>query len=53
QQQSGAEQTQWTNQQAADYYTQYASGNPEYSQYADYYRNLAAKDPNGIVPSGN
>ncbi|KAJ2119450.1 hypothetical protein IW147_005873 [Coemansia sp. RSA 720] len=53
QQHSGAEQTQWTNQQAADYYSQYAAGNPEYGQYADYYRSLAAKDPHGIVPSGN
>ncbi|KAJ2370695.1 hypothetical protein H4S01_000186 [Coemansia sp. RSA 2610] len=53
QQQQSADQTQWTNQQAADYYTQYASGNPEYAQYADYYRKLAEKDPNGIVPSGN
>ncbi|KAJ1875741.1 hypothetical protein LPJ55_000367 [Coemansia sp. RSA 990] len=53
QQQQPAEQTQWTNQQAADYYSQYAASNPEYAQYADYYRKLAEKDPNGIVPSGN
>ncbi|KAJ2851804.1 hypothetical protein IWW36_000765 [Coemansia brasiliensis] len=53
QQQPAAEQTQWTNQQAADYYSQYAASNPEYAQYADYYRKLAEKDPNGIVPSGN
>ncbi|KAJ1895321.1 hypothetical protein LPJ66_004657 [Kickxella alabastrina] len=26
---------------------------PEYAQYAEYYRKLAEKDPNGIVPSDN
>ncbi|KAJ2882462.1 hypothetical protein H4R27_003428 [Coemansia aciculifera] len=44
---------QWTNQMTADHYAQYAATNPEYAQYADYYRKLAEKDPNGIVPSGN
>ncbi|KAJ1730300.1 hypothetical protein LPJ72_004546 [Coemansia sp. Benny D160-2] len=53
QQAAGGDQTmQWTNQQTADYYAQYAATNPEYAQYADYYRKLAEKDPNGIVPSG-
>ncbi|KAJ1893083.1 hypothetical protein LPJ66_005971 [Kickxella alabastrina] len=51
---SGDQQaTQWTNQQTADYYSQYASTSPEYAQYAEYYRKLAEKDPNGIVPSDN
>ncbi|KAJ2027811.1 hypothetical protein GGI08_009849, partial [Coemansia sp. S2] len=44
---------QWTNQMTADHYAQYAATNPEYAQYAEYYRKLAEKDPNGIVPSGN
>ncbi|KAJ2707134.1 hypothetical protein FB645_000960 [Coemansia sp. IMI 203386] len=49
---AGSEQSyQWTNQQTADYYAQYASTNPEYAQYAEYYRKLAEKDPHGIVPS--
>ncbi|KAJ2007568.1 hypothetical protein H4R26_000705 [Coemansia thaxteri] len=50
---SSAGATQWTNQMAADHYTQYIATNPEYAQYAEYYRKLAEKDPNGIVPSGN
>ncbi|KAJ1669943.1 hypothetical protein GGF38_001872 [Coemansia sp. RSA 25] len=44
---------QWTNQMTADHYAQYAATNPEYAQYAEYYRKLAETDPNGIVPSGN
>ncbi|KAJ2788851.1 hypothetical protein GGI18_002729 [Coemansia linderi] len=44
---------QWTNQMTADHYAQYAATNPEYAQYAEYYRKLAEKDPDGIVPSGN
>ncbi|KAJ1732472.1 hypothetical protein LPJ61_002028 [Coemansia biformis] len=44
---------QWTNKSTAEYYAQYASTNPEYAQYAEYYRKLAERDPNGIVPSGN
>ncbi|KAJ2677786.1 hypothetical protein GGI25_002884 [Coemansia spiralis] len=50
---SGEQTMQWTNQQTADYYAQYAATSPEYAQYAEYYRKLAEKDPNGIVPSGN
>ncbi|KAJ2083740.1 hypothetical protein H4R24_000603 [Coemansia sp. RSA 988] len=55
QQPTGGDQqaVQWTNQQTADYYSQYAATSPEYAQYAEYYRKLAEKDPNGIVPSGN
>ncbi|KAJ1822728.1 hypothetical protein LPJ56_003058 [Coemansia sp. RSA 2599] len=48
---SGEQSYQWTNQQTADYYAQYAATNPEYAQYAEYYRKLAEKDPHGIVPS--
>ncbi|KAJ2724755.1 hypothetical protein GGI07_001716 [Coemansia sp. Benny D115] len=49
----GEQAVQWTNQQTAEYYAQYASTSPEYAQYAEYYRKLAEKDPHGIVPSGN
>ncbi|KAJ1721460.1 hypothetical protein LPJ53_004020 [Coemansia erecta] len=48
---AGEQSFQWTNQQTADYYAQYASTSPEYAQYAEYYRKLAEKDPHGIVPS--
>ncbi|KAJ2157276.1 hypothetical protein GGF46_004622 [Coemansia sp. RSA 552] len=44
---------QWTYQQTADYYAQYAATSPEYAQYAEYYRKIAEKDPNGIVPTNN
>ncbi|KAJ2812139.1 hypothetical protein H4S07_001607 [Coemansia furcata] len=50
--QAAEQPQQWTNQMTADHYAQYAATNPEYAQYAEYYRKLAEKDPNGIVPSG-
>ncbi|KAJ2779519.1 hypothetical protein GGI15_003847 [Coemansia interrupta] len=50
---TGEQTFQWTNQQTADYYAQYASTSPEYAQYAEYYRKLAEKDPHGIVPSSS
>ncbi|KAJ2740746.1 hypothetical protein GGI20_005643 [Coemansia sp. BCRC 34301] len=52
-QQQQQQPQQWTNQMTADHYAQYAATNPEYAQYAEYYRKLAEKDPHGIVPSGN